>query len=65
MNSGQKISRLIKQSGMTLTALSFESRIGHPNLTRIVRGRTLYPTPPTLKRIARALGVKWQDILGD
>jgi len=61
---GRRTKALRDEQGLTLEQLSERSNIAPASLSRIERGRTM-PSLRTLTRLARGLGVKPVDLLGE
>jgi len=59
---GRKIGRLRRHAGLSQAALASRARIARATVNRIERGRLL-PELSTLRRIARALGMRLADLI--
>jgi len=60
---GRKIGRLRRHAGLSQAALATRARIARATVNRIERGRLL-PEISTLRRVARALGLRLADFIG-
>lgn len=59
---GRKLLALLQEKGWNQSDLARAADMGRDNISCYVRGRTL-PDPKSLAKVAKALGVKPQDLL--
>jgi len=63
MGFGAYLGRLLKDKDISLNQLSMSTRIDSGHLSRIIRETRGTPKPDTIKVIAEALGVPYQELL--
>jgi transcriptional regulator with XRE-family HTH domain len=60
---GQAIRRLREQRGLTQEQLAEKAKVSQPYLSHLEGGRRQSPSVTMVHRIAKALGVKIEDVL--
>jgi transcriptional regulator with XRE-family HTH domain len=62
MHPGRTIANLLRQKGWSEGELSRRSRVPQPTIHRIITGESQEPKRSTLEKIARGLGVAYEDL---
>ena len=63
MTFGEVLAQMLKERGLTMTALSKKSGVPLPTISGLVNGHVKDPTLSNAKKIADALEVKLQDFV--
>lgn len=60
----ERLALLIKQRGLSQKRLAEISGVSEPNISKILTGRVLHPTSEQITRLAAALGVSTDYLIG-